>query len=136
MWRNGDDDDDDDKGFRLDLKMSFFSPENSDGRDVDFLEKKNLDLYLLKKMMMKVPEFVCVSWWTSRRRWMKKKEENELKLKPMSKWHVYYLNIFELNLIEGTKMCNEDEIKGLKQTFYYLWNQNDTKKTLRDENRN
>lgn len=40
-----------------------------------------------------------------------------------------YFNIFELNLTKGAKMCNIDEIKGLKQTFYYLWDQIDTKKT-------
>jgi len=42
------------------------------------------------------------------------------------------VNVILLNLTERTKMFNKDTIKGLEQTFYYLWNQSDTKKNLRD----
>jgi len=39
-----------------------------------------------------------------------------------------YFNVFELNLTKRTNRFNGDKIKGLKQAFYYLWNQGDAKK--------
>lgn len=43
------------------MKMNFFFlPENSDGRDVDFLEEKNSGfIFVEEELMMKVPEFLC-----------------------------------------------------------------------------
>jgi len=32
-------------------------------------------------------------------------------------------------------MCNKDKIKILKQTFYYLWDQSDTKKIIKGPNK-
>jgi len=34
-------------------------------------------------------------------------------------------------LTKGTKKYNGDEIKGLKWTFYELWDQSDTKKIIK-----
>jgi len=42
--------------------------------------------------------------------------------------HVQQLTFFLLKLAEETKICNVYELKGLKQTFYYLSDQSDTKK--------